>query len=83
MTEINLSHFYFTNPPAYYYACNNGTVVVTGQRIENDMDNGVVYYISQLQVTVTPDKVGQYVECAHDNVTNITTVGSFNITRPG
>ena len=56
--------------------CNDGNNNIAGRimRVENDS-----YFISQLNVTLTPDIAGKSIECAYDNGT-IHTVDLLNIT---
>ena len=74
--EISLLHYQFTSVRK---TCNNGSIVAKGQEL--DSVNGS--YTSQLNITVTCDMIGKTVECIHDDIQNITTVDSFNITVPG
>ena len=65
--EINLLHRRFQSDAV---TCNNGTIVGIGIIVENNSS-----FTSQLNVTVSPDVVGESVECVHDNGT-LTTIGS-------
>ena len=75
--EISLVHHQFGT--LVRQTCNNGSIVAVGQ--EPDSLNGS--YTSQLNITVTCDMIGKTVECVHDDVQNITSVGSLNITVSG
>lgn len=78
--EISLLHRRFTDA---HKTCNNGAIVARG--ISNIAGNGTdsEWYTSQLTVTVTPELIGKNVECAYDDVINVTTIGTLNISAPG
>ena len=75
--EISLLHHRFGT--SVHQTCNNGSIVAVGR--EFDAVNG--FYTSQLNITVTCTMIGKTVECIHDDIQNITTVDSLNITIPG
>ena len=64
--EIILLHTRFQSDADMLKTCNNGTIVGRGIRVENNSS-----FTSQLNVTVTPDVIGESVECVHDNETTI------------
>ena len=70
--EIVLLHSHFESNKRTRRTCNNGTIIgETIQTVEN-------YYISQLHVTVSPDMVGEVVECVNDDGT-VMVIGSSTI----
>ena len=75
--EISLRHNRFTEPMGARESCNNNFIIGQSLRVENGC------YTSELNVTVTLDKVGKTIECAYYNVTEATTVGLLNITLTG
>ena len=74
---VVLLHRLFTSESDVHQMCNNGFIVGRGLRSENGC------YTSQLNVTVTPDMIGKSIECVHNNITSVATVGSRNISKPG
>ena len=73
LDEIPLRHDRFTSRKGAHGECNNGSIV--GQSLGTQ--NGS--YTSQLNVTVTPDIIGENIECAHFDGVN-TVIGTFTIT---
>ena len=43
--------------------CNNGSIIGEAIKVEES------YYTSQLHVTVSPDMIGERIECANDGST--------------
>ena len=68
--EIALLHGRFQSEKT----CNNETIIGRGIRVENNSS-----FTSLLNVTVTPDVIGESIECVHDNGT-LTTIGSSIVT---
>ena len=75
--EMSLRHNRFTEPMGARENCNNNSIVGQSLLVENGR------YLSQLNVTVTLDNVGETIECAYYNVTEATRVGLLNITLTG
>ena len=71
--DVILSHH--NNFRSTVRMCNNGSIVAEGVSIKDG------YYISQLSVIVSPDLIGQTVECYHDNGFNDSTVGKMTISN--
>ena len=67
--EIDLLHNRFESDRNILKTCNNKTIVVQGLRIDGNC------YTSQLNVTVSPNKIGDTIECAHDNNGTTDTIG--------
>ena len=72
--EIVLLHRHFVSDTGTFRTCSNGAIVGRSLRVEN---NGG--YISQLNVTVSSDMIGESIECAHDHGTT-ETIGSSTLT---
>ena len=72
--EITLLHSRFVN--GTIGTCNNDSII--GRSIGDE--NGTCF-TSQLSVTITPDIIGNTIECIHDDYehVNTTVVGSFTI----
>ena len=71
--EIVLLHSRFELDTGTLRMCNNGAIVGRSLRVESNSG-----YISQLNVTVSSDMIGESIECAHDNGTT-ETIGSLTI----
>ena len=63
--RIVLPHSQFSRPQGIKISCNNGAIIARSLQSENGT------YTSQLSVTVTPELIGDAIECAHDNGINI------------
>ena len=78
--EISLLHSLYNSTFEYharaYGECNNGSIVAQGLRIENGS------YISQLNISVSTDRIGRNIECFYET-TNSTLVGSTVILISG
>jgi hypothetical protein len=59
--------------PGAMETCTDGSIV--GQSLRSD--NG--RFISQLSVRVSPDMIGQYLTCEHDDGSNVLPVGSVKM----
>ena len=71
---ILLLHSRFTGSHYPTGSCNNGAIVAQGLGVVNDS------YISQLNVTVSPELNNTTVECWHDNYTAEIFIRSIQIT---
>lgn len=67
--EITLIHNRFRRAEGASGVCNNGAITGWSVRVERDS-----FYISQLEVSITAEMVGKYIECNRDNGT-IYTIG--------
>ena len=72
--EIVLLHGRFNRPHYPIATCNNGAIIAQGLGVVNDS------YISQLNVTVSPEFNNTTVECWHDNGTISMFIRSIQIT---
>ena len=71
--EIVLLHSRFESDRGTLRTCNNGAIVGQSLRVENNS-----CYTSQLNITVSPEMIGETIECAHDHGTT-NTIGSLTI----
>ena len=60
--EVVLLHSRFESDTGTFRTCNNGAIVGQSLRVEDNSR-----YISQLNVTVSSDMIGESIECAHDH----------------
>ena len=75
--RIVLPHSLFSLPQGIKKSCNNGAIIARSLKGGNGM------YISQLSVTVTTKLIGDVIECAHDNGTDIIDVVRITINDTG
>jgi hypothetical protein len=75
--RIVLYHHQFSHPQGTTKECNNGAIIARSLHGENGT------YTSQLSVTVTSELIGDTIECAHDNGTDIKVVGMTIINDTG
>ena len=68
--EIVLLHSRFESDRNILKTCNNKTIMGQGLDVDGNC------YTSQLNVTVSPDKIGDTIECAHYNNGTTDTIGS-------
>ena len=61
--EIVLLHSHFGSDEGTHRTCNNGSIIGEAIKVEEN------YYTSQLHVTVSPDMIGERIECANDGST--------------
>ena len=73
--EFNLLHYRYSLPEGDNQSCNDGAIVGRSVQVENDTHS----YTSQLDVELTSDLLSTWIECAYDNGTEETVVGSLNI----
>ena len=73
-TVINLLHNQFTTPTGAFGSCNNGAIVAQSLRVENNR------YVSELNVAITSDVIGESIECVHDDGGVTTVIGQSLIT---
>ena len=71
--ELVLLHDRYHGVSGDYKFCEDGSIEARGVRVENSS------YTSQLNVTLTSNITGKSIECAHDDGSNLTTIGSLNI----
>ena len=76
--EIVLLHSRFESDTGTLRMCSNGAIVGRSLRVEN---NGG--YISQLNVTVSSDMIGESIECAHDHDGATDMIRSSTLTATG
>ena len=69
--EIVLLHGRFESDTGTFKTCNNGAIVGRGLRVEDNSS-----YTSQLNVTVSPDMIGESIECSHDHGGTTNVIGS-------
>ena len=74
--DIILLHSRFQSNGGTVHVCNDGAVVA---RIVSAEGNN---YTSQLSVVVTPEIVGNSIECRHDNGTSLSTTIYLSSTIP-
>ena len=74
---IVLPHSHFNRPQGIKISCNNGAIIA------RSLHGGNRTYTSQLSVTVTPELIGDAIECAHDNGSAINVVGMTIINETG
>ena len=72
-SEIVLLHNRFIEPQNFIVPCNNGAIAARALGIVNNS------YISQLNVTASPELNNTTVECWHDNGTTLTVIKSIQI----
>ena len=72
--EIILIHNRFSGPRYPIATCNDGAIVAQALGVINDS------YISQLNVTVSPELNNTTVECWYDNGTTVIFIRSIQIT---
>ena len=75
--RIVLPHSLFSLPQGIKKSCNNGAIIA------RSLHGGNRIYTSQLSVTVTPELIGDVIECAHDNGTDIIDVVGIAINDTG
>ena len=63
--RLALFHSQFNRPQDIKRSCNNRTIIA------RSLHGGNGTYTSQLSVTVTSELIGDVIECAHDNGTDI------------
>ena len=68
--QISLRHSQFASGSAVG-ECNNGAIIGRSVRVQNND-----CFVSQLNVTLLSSLNGRTVECAHDDTTAITVIGS-------
>jgi hypothetical protein len=73
--EITFRHSQFV--PGAMETCTRGSIV--GQSLSSD--NG--RFTSQLSVGVSPDMIGQYLTCEHDDGSRILPIGSVRMSAGG
>ena len=71
---INLLHSQFASASGAFGSCNNGAIAARNLRIENNQ------YISQLNVTVDGNMIGETIECAYDDGGTTNIIGTNVIT---
>ena len=57
--------------------CNNGSIWAHSIRVEDN------YYTSQLNITVNANMIGKTVECAHDNQSTESVIGTLTVATEG
>ena len=75
--RIVLPHSLFSLPQGIKKSCNNGAIIA------RSLKGGNGIYTSQLSVTVTSELIGDAIECAHDNGTDIIDVVRIIISDTG
>ena len=82
--EISLLHYLYNfsslSYPRAYGVCNKGSIVARSLRVEND-----IYFISQLNISVSADVIGKSIECIYDDGNTHTSelIGAKNISISG
>ena len=74
LNEISLIHSRFPTEEGAHGSCNNGKIKGQSLWIENN------YYISQLNVLVSFEMLGETIECIHDDGIKEDLIGRITIT---